>query len=128
MLLDRGFRATLVEDCSVCRRPDAEQERREWGCRHDRAEPWGYVSCPACSAADDGCVVCSGERRLPLLRCPWSMIGPRERFVVECAVQLDGGLSPWPKLGWVEWPATFIDALRTVAAERAEIRARQEAR
>lgn len=116
----------IEEDCSVCRQPDQEEKRREWGCRQDRAEPWGFMSCMACTSKDAECAVCDGTRRLPLMRCPWSMIGRRERFVVECAVQLDASLPPWPDLGWLEWPATFVDALRIVAQERAEIRERRK--
>ena len=83
------------------------------------------MTCLACGPKDESCRVCDGTRRLPMLRCPYAMAGPRERLVVECVAQLEGDLPPCPG-PWLEWPATLIDAMRIVAAERAEIRKAKE--
>ena len=129
MIFDRDFRRGLEQSCRVCR-GDAGK-RAEWGCVVPTAKPWEHIDCFVCddrpadlAAGATKCVACDGTRKLPLHRCPWSMIGPREQFVCEVATMVEAGHSPWPDAGWAEWPATFCDALQLVLHELSVLRAR----
>jgi hypothetical protein len=118
------MRRTLEPTCRLCRRPENRDLRERWGC-DGPAEAWGRIPCPSCGdEADEDCATCGGAGHLELTRCPWSMIGPRERYACEVAVLLEGGLLPFGG-GWDELPASLVQAVRIVARERAEIERRR---
>lgn len=128
LLLDRDYVRTVEASCDVCRRPGHEEERIRWGCDHDLADPYDWIDCFRCSERSrEFCQTCDGEGRIPVLRCPWSYVGPRERAVVESSLFLDVNALPFG-VGWSELPASFVDALELVSHERAEITRREHER
>lgn len=128
LLLDREYVRSIEASCGLCHRPEFEEKRQEWGCDHELEEPWDYIECFRCDDKTRAyCRTCSGEGLLPLVRCPWSYVGPRERAVVEAVIWLDAHALPYG-LGWGELPASFVDALELVAHERLDIQRRERDR
>lgn len=111
----------------MCRDPSRVEDRKRWGCDAP-VEPWEHIDCIVCSGEEAACDACDSTRKLPLDRCPWTYIGPREVFVCEVATLMESGMSPWPDTGWADWPASFCDALQLVMHERGVIAQKEQER
>jgi hypothetical protein len=57
-------------DCKICRGPEGEFYRAQWGCDTPAAEPTLLDSCWSCDGSDPDCPTCSGSSRARLFECP----------------------------------------------------------
>lgn len=132
VLFDEDFRRTLEQTCWLCRQPENVDLRRQWGCHEDAAEPWIELECWNCRdqppEARPLCWICEGRLRVPVHRCPHSMMGTAEVFACEASTLLEAGLLPFQARGWSSLPATLMRAIGIVSQERARIRDRMMAR
>lgn len=118
---DEQFRKGIEADCALCSREDGASLREEWGCDAPRAEPWTQIDCFCCEPRNSRlCGVCGGRRELDIVRCPWSHMGPRERFVLDAVLMLESGVPPL-QVAMPDWPAVLGRAINLVAAERSLI-------
>lgn len=130
MLLDEDWRRSLEPNCADCSDPE---KRARWGCDTDAEEPWDYLVCRACDRQPqhqrDRCTACEGTGRVGITRCPRVMVGEREIFAVQAAIQMaDTNLLPFADCGWAELPATLYEAISIVCHERADIQDRERER
>lgn len=75
----------------------------------------------ACAGKEEACPVCKGTGRQGLTRCPWVMVGQRERFVCQVASWVEAGVLPYAEVGWSDLPMSLVLAVNLVSAERADI-------
>jgi len=62
-----------LPDCSRCRRPDAENERREWGCDEPVERVVFRSGCSRCFGADPECPLCD-DGEVEHHECPSAVV------------------------------------------------------
>lgn len=63
-----------LPDCSRCRRPDAANERRDWGCDAEVERVVFTTGCSRCFGADPECPTCEGSGDVEHHRCPNAVV------------------------------------------------------
>lgn len=121
--------ASLENSCAVCQRDDEEAKecRTRWGCDTEQSdEDWqesgalALEPCIFCDGRDDNCPDCEGTNQIPIKRCPWKLIEPGHRQLVQLVNLVQFGLLPAPG-GWLDQPAVFTQAWDLVMAEKGRI-------
>ncbi len=79
-----------------------DDRRREYGCTEDTDHQEHWLT------LEGGEVV---------KRCPYALVGERERHAVQCTGLIECGVLPVAG-GWLDQAATFCDAAQVVAAAR----------
>lgn len=104
--------------CSVCRKPEAAEQRLAWGCDGPTAASPLRIYCWVCEGHDPDCVLlCRGGEILER-RCPHSILQPEHWDAVRAATLLELGLLPTSR-GWDEHPNSLMQAVSIVSRERA---------
>ena len=91
--------------------------RREWGCDEPTTEPQAELTpCPACNGKDAECPRCDGSNRMPVYRCPNTLVKQQHLDVVQQVALMESGVLP-DAGGWMEQAATFTAAYPIVQRE-----------
>jgi hypothetical protein len=122
-LLDESVAAGAeFPSCAVCRsNPEA---REAWGCDAEIEVPIMEIGCVVCDGKDEACSHCEGYGRVPITRCPWSLVKASDLQAVELSIMfLENGVLPGPG-SVLDQSAVFSDCWRIVAKVRAEQQAK----
>ena len=110
----------VPQSCRQCRGNDDEtrQRRKEWGCDEPAPKPWGEIPCVECDGDDsEHCGACAGSGKTPLDRCPFVVVRAPERLLADACALVAAGVMPFTG-GWLDQPATFVEALHILLRER----------
>lgn len=105
--------------CTQCHRPENAALRKTWGCDGPTGKLVA-VFCWLCEGKDVECEHCHGTARIPMPRCPNTVLTSEHWDAVRAASMLEVGILP-TAAGWLEHPVTMMQAVSLVTRERARL-------
>jgi len=114
----------LPSSCTVCRRPEAKEDRARWGCDGPTDMPAFDYDCVRCFGTDPECTRCAGSGIEQATRCAFAVRTAISCRIIEYVGLVEAGFLP-VEGGWEDQSATFAHAVRFAAGQRAKILARK---